>query len=843
MPDRPLLIFPSKTSYKNIGTPRFVPDKMHRPEVRSQKRRIAPQFNNVLESYISDNAVGLHPEHVIVLETTCRIDEFKRITNNIEGLDWLTEIDVEIEPDDNFFNTEKPEKILPGRLYLSMSNRQGLDRLIRLFNLWDGSRNSLPKGLKPLNELFSNIKTLRFWNEYDRMENTGLLDVWKENLDYYKSENLDVKFDIHLWYNSDSNKRQSALEQVVDLIHKENGNVIKFCEIQEVQFLALKAELPAAAIEQITNLDFLEVFKSDFIYQFRPVGQSLVEFSEGSFQQEFVESESRGEPIAALLDGYPFSNHTLLRNHVTIDDPDNFIENYSQVSDFKHGTQMASLICHGDLNSGEGTLGNKLYIRPILKPSLNSASRIESIPEDEFFEDILERAVRRIFEGSQDSEEGVAPTIKVINLSVCDGVQMFTRQMSSIAKVIDWLSEKYNVLFCVSAGNISDPILFNLSLSDFEDMEGNEIAKLTIEKIIEENRNRRILAPADSINALTIGCFHDDFSNIPERLGNRIDLMPDLQLASPISPLGFGYRNSIKPDILFPGGRQLYRYANPAASLSSMPQEPGQKVANAPLNQGDTESFVYSRGTSNSTAIATRSAVKIYKVLSELRDLYKVIDFDEKYFPVLMKALLVHSADWGVSRSIIENSVGEGMDNYKFRKLITKIMGYGVPNINRVLECTAQRATVLGFGEIKAKERQEFRFPIPVCLSGEREVRKLTITVAWFSPINSGNRKYRVANLQVEKPPHSALGTRRIMADWQQVKNGTVQHEVFEGNELKTYVDGEFLSIPVICKEDATGMSYPIKYGLAVTMEVAEGVALPVYEQVREKLNIPIAIE
>ncbi len=59
---------------------------------------------------------------------------------------------------------------------------------------------------------------------------------------------------------------------------------------------------------------------------------------------------------------------------------------------------------------------------------------------------------------------------------------MFTKQMSSIAKLIDWLSFKYNVLFCVSAGNISDDITFNLSLSEFENLSKEERSILTLKK-------------------------------------------------------------------------------------------------------------------------------------------------------------------------------------------------------------------------------------------------------------------------------------------------------------------------------------------------------------------------
>jgi len=121
-------------------------------------------------------------------------------------------------------------------------------------------------------------------------------------------------------------------------------------------------------------------------------------------------------------------------------------------------------------------------------------------------------------------------------------------------------------------------------------------------------------------------------------------------------------------------------------------------------------------------------------------------------------------------------------------------------------------------------------------------MRRLTITLAWFSPINIDNRKYRKANLSIE-PPGDVIGVKRINADWQQVKNGTVQHEVLEGKEVVAYQDDEFLNISVICREDADSLDKEVQYGLAVTLETAEGVGIPIYEEIREKISVSVPIE
>jgi hypothetical protein len=125
-------------------------------------------------------------------------------------------------------------------------------------------------------------------------------------------------------------------------------------------------------------------------------------------------------------------------------------------------------------------------------------------------------------------------------------------------------------------------------------------------------------------------------------------------------------------------------------------------------------------------------------------------------------------------------------------------------------------------------------------------MRRLILTLAWFSPVNAENRKHRKANLSFDPPGHKA-GVKRVNADWQHVKNGTIQHEVLEGSEVVTYQDGNNLKIDVVCREDAHTLDESVNYGLAVTLEVtlevAEDVEIQIYEEIRQRIEIPIKID
>ena len=104
-----------------------------------------------------------------------------------------------------------------------------------------------------------------------------------------------------------------------------------------------------------------------------------------------------------------------------------------------------------------------------------------------------------------------------------------------------------------------------------------------IESIAEDTRNRRILSPAETFNGLTAAAIHQDASTVALNL--LINPYEEEGLPSTVSAQGPGYRRTIKPDVLLPGGRQFLTEklgnAHPKAVLEVRPYSahPGQRVA------------------------------------------------------------------------------------------------------------------------------------------------------------------------------------------------------------------------------------------------------------------------
>lgn len=862
----PLLVFPQA---KTIAPPKgngFPSSQPHVPGHGKQVARLGAQLTALQQEFdrykanVSGSAAGLEPETVLVIEIAGSVNEFRQAVEAI-GLEWLGEWDVDdIPPDEDFFerNTkgEPTGKAVKGRMFLSLGNEGGMRELLSLWEQWKNNQ-ILPTGKTKWRDVFNQMVEIHRWGIEETLRDTGMLDRWRDSLDPI-NPGQPIHCQIELFYRKSEERRAQAERNVSALLEAAGGRILSgFIDIPEIAFHAVKAELPAESIRQLLN-DLnseahdtdIQLFKFHGVMYFRPTGQSLAVSEDGEgVETEISEGLVELPPVAAILDGVPNVQHQALKGRLLLDDPDNLSAQY-QPGERKHGTAMASLVVHGDMASGQSDpLPRLVYVLPIMQPDPHSINRSEHIPDEVFFEDRIARAVKRMFEG-EGTVPAQAPSVCIINLSIGDPARPFIHTPSPWARLLDWLSWKYRVLFCVSAGNYSDVIDIALTGPDYRALTDPRKIEHVLKCIQAQLSGRRILSPAESINAISVGATHSDSSG-NYHLGQRTDLLPGASLFSPVARLGHGFRRSIKPEILFPGGRQLYRTpildSQTLYHLDGSLGAPGQKVAWDSNQAGSLSHTVHTRGTSNATALATRSAARIYDVLDTLRTEHGE-DIPQGLISVVIKALLVHGAkqDDDACKAITA-ALKTPENSRKIKEVMARYLGYGSVEIERVLACTEQRATVLGCGEIRENEIHEYRLPLPPDLSGSQVWRRMVVTLAWFSPVNPDHRNFREAKLELSPVggwSDLPLRIARQDADHNQVLRGTVQHEVVEGSkQIAAYQDGDSILLQVACKKDATAsLDVAIPYGLAVTLEVAEGIQIPIYEQLRTRLRPQVAV-
>ncbi|MFJ6300566.1 S8 family peptidase [Pseudarthrobacter oxydans] len=847
MNDRPLLAFGPPAvgpipSQRQSGRPKVIG-----PSPESQERKFGPQFlelKRTLEAQrvqLASQTDETDPELVVVFDLAGTVDDFRKATARVEGLEFLDEFLGEPTPPDDDFHMEDRDGPTRGKvqesLYVVLSNSKAVDELVRLFGDWRRDPNvTLATGLNPFKRVFAQLRALRRWNAEDRIRETGLLEQWQEELEIVGQFNSSKLVEVELWYRQNPEDRTVAERETRQVLAAAQAEVISTTIIPSIAYHALLVRLPVQQVEKVlaegaANIGLLNLESVMFVSPFVAMSWPPAAAS-GTAAPDFLpRAKPSGLPRIALLDGLPLSNHALLQDRLTIDDPDGFDDLYP-ASSRHHGTAMASLILHGDLSDPEPPLQRPLYVRPILKPD-DFFQNHEKTPENVLFTDLLHQSIRRIFEGTGD-QPAAAPSVRIVNLSIGEESRAFVRRMSPAARLLDWLAHTYNVLIVVSAGNHRDARI-TLAPEEFTDVDSARRAALRSAHT--GSRTRGLLSPSEGINVLTVGALHSDAADDPAMSDLVLDLgSPDLP--SLYGAVGPGFRRSVKPEIFLPGGRALYSRqsaSNTDVALASTPATgPGQLTA-APSRSG----MAFSHGTSNAAALATKAADAIFDFLENPDVRPEPFPFpDAQFHPILAKALLIHSSGWGAGKAQLMDALG--LSSSSARKEITKLLGYGALDRDRLGRASASRAVLIGAGLIQEGQRATYSIPKPTDLRATTDWRRLTITLSWFSPTMPKSHKYRGARLFFTGPGDSEIGATQTEAEHWSTRSGTSQHQVFEGTSALAFADQEQFEIHVDCRDDAGRHASAVRYALVASIEVAPTTSTRLYDQVQQGLRTQI---
>lgn len=769
------------------------------------------------------------PQLIVVFDVAGAVADFARAVEKVPGLEFLAELaDEEVEPDDDFFlvdeHGQRRTKLIPTSLYATFTNAEAARELIRMFHSWS-TTDTLPHGYAPLRDAFRQCRDLRAWGPGDRVRETGLFADWEETVAVVGATNS-ARVEIELWFRGAAAARAAAQDEVGRAVAACGGAVITSSVVEGIGYHAMLADIPYAEVNRILRdgpaaMDLLltpSVMLVAAAHQVGPPTTSGAARADAAARSLPVESTAR----VALLDGMPLTNHVLLAGRLIVDDPDGCEDSYGS-DQRQHGTQMASLICHGDRSVDAAPLTSPLYVRPIL--SIDPLSGRELTSAGELLVDVLLRAFRRMFEG----EQAQAPGVRIVNLSIGDDRRPFVRRMSAPARLLDWLALTYNVLIVVSAGN--HPGDLELGPAIDPGTSDDVVTNAARARQLQDARLRSVLSPAEAVNALTVGALHADAAAGPLP-AHVMDVLPEGDPAG-YSPGGGGFRRAVKPEILVPGGRQVYLRQVPGDTAIRPAQQtavgPGLLTA-APGSGGGTTGLAFLVGTSGAAALTSRLA---HDVLSTLER--EAGDVDPLYHPVLVRALLVHASSWSGPGEALRAALA--LD----RPAFSRYYGYGRLEPDRALGGLPTRATVIGGGVIGDRQRHDWQLPLPTALASSRDWRRVTVTLAWLSAVNPRDVRYRKARLSVT-PAVAPLATKRTQVDAPTTGRGTVQHEVYEGAKAVGFVEGDHLAMQVDCHVDAGTIPAGVRYGLAVSVEVATTLRVDLHEQVRLGLREPVRV-
>nr|WP_281379713.1 S8 family peptidase [Ancylobacter tetraedralis] len=516
----------------------------------------------------------------------------------------------------------------------------------------------------------------------------------------------------------------------------------------------------------------------------------------------------------------------------------------------KHGTSMASLIVHGDLGDDPGPIERPLTVVPVLASPQHL--NVECTPPDKLPIAMVYRAVTALMEGI-DGLPAQGENIVIVNHSICDREAPFAQRPSYWAKLLDHLSYTYRLLFVVSAGNSNDPFILDAyaDAQAFADADPIE-RQVAVLRCVEKAKGRRIiLSPAESMNSLTVGAIHGDGSGAcPNGMTEPYD--PVSGVTNITSSVGLGINRAIKPDMVETGGRQFVQSDVEDGLLSVWAIEHpdiGQLTA-VPDPSGVTNGRLgFSTGTSNAAALITRAAIRLADVAEDIFEENDEVWAESATRAVVLKALLAHGCGWGATGELLY-SLYPGKWQRR-REAVSRTIGYGKPDHTRVVSADGSRITLLADDVINHDELHEYRLPVPRAMINNREIRRVTMTLAWSSPIDPVTKRYRGVLVEVV----DGDGKRKFWDGLDGVKGedgskkvtgpvvdatrrGTLQHIVLEGKKLiRTAPTGDIF-VGVQARADLVAFAnVDIPYALAITLEMGQPVRQDLFADVAARVR------
>ncbi len=869
MAERPILAMPDPERRKPTANQRPL-EKVRPADPNRQAIRLGPKFLRLEKSLrdpqslaeLREDPAAIVPERALVFEVASNIVDFNRAVQVIPTLEFLGEDEGEVAPDQDFFLTDGNNRIeenkdVPRRYYFTIPDQAALEELVSLWKRYKTGQ-SLGKNRAAWKKVFGYLADIRTWGLKDRLTEDATKD-WSERLSSNPIE--PIRFEVEFWYRKKKSRQQLAEAKFRKIIEEQNGQLLDCTAIDPIKYHAALAEVSPKMIQDVLNKSEVRLISFDDIMVIRP--QSMVSGPVEAPLENATDSavrareEETGPPVAALLDGVPMAQHESLTNRLVIDDPDGFSNHYGSAEEQRHATAMASLILHGDLNSPSqvAPVRHQLYVRPIMySQPYGFDSHTEQIPRNRLVIDLIWRAFIRMFDGEGD-ENATAPTVRVINLSLGDPNRRFARIMSPWARLMDYLAWQYGVLILVSAGNILDSIPLDSigSWLEFENANEDERQTILLRAILKKRADRLLLSPSEAINALTVGAAHFDHLEPKGHGGLSIDPYANPFLPNPSSALGLGFKRTVKPEILFPGGAEHVRTKRSHEPIEVMPVKTGNYFGigvASPARTGETNKQINMSGTSVATALATHNALRILESLDTLPDDPVHPKIDSTYHAVILKALLVHSAHWDQTavntlRSILNENGGINWQHE--RNEISRFLGFGCVDIKRVLDCTERRATLLGWNTISVRKTDRFQVPLPVELEGMAGFRALSVTIAWLTPTTLSHRNYRQTKFEAKpgQDKNFSLGVSnsKDQPHHYTINKGTVCHRRWEGKAATDFVDGGNLVLDVICSPTAGELDEDIQYAVVTSLEVGAEVAVPIYDRIRDQLRGAVPIK
>lgn len=867
MTDLPFIALPAPTNVPRAGGGSGPRSQVRTPGRVRQGQRLGGRFTRLSQrlampqgmAELRNDPGSIAPERAVVFDIA-DLPDVKKVYRAFEKLGFELMDEEETAAVDEDFpmrptpaGRDRSDRPAVHRLYFAMPGEQQLRSLVDLWERYQRGE-AFEYGLTAWRDLFDHLADIRPWGPEDRFTAEAQA-AFQEDIAAFPDEPR--RIEIELWYRANAADRARVARSLRQQIAALGGRVIDEREIADILYHALLVELPARAMatlmaEKDRGLAAVDEIMLLLPQTLAPIGIHELEPVAGQGGAAPPEVEDRA-PIVALIDGVPLVGHRALTGRLVLDDPDDHEARY-EPHQRQHGTEMASIILHGD-GRARSSLPHRLYVRPVLIPyEVRDGRFTERFSGEALAVYVVYEALQRMLVGAAGPPEipASAPGVRIVNISLGEPKRRFAGMVSPWARLLDRFAFDYRLLIFVSAGNIADrlPVPGVASTRVFEDMDAAERTSRVLSAVLAEKSRRTLLSPAEAVNVVTVGARHRDavFDGTTGPMSvdpYHVDTLPNVT-----SALGTGAARAPKPELLMNGGRELLRAGMQDDRLCIEPPEFagryfGIEAATA-TRAGGAESYRNVFGTSPATALATHEALRLERALRAMDG----VAVDDEQLALVLKALLGHAAAWDADAgALLDGLVREaGIGSWQHRRTeLSRLLGLGSCDTARVLTASEQRAILLFSGDIMRDRTDQHDLPLPSTLSGKAEWRALTATLAWLTPVSFRHRGYRAAALDLDLVGFeggTAIGAEaeKAQPDHNLVARGTLLHRRWSGDDPAVFFADQGVRLEVSCASPTGALEVAVPYALAVTIEVGAASIIDVYTEIKARIGLPIRL-
>ncbi|RLB05359.1 MAG: hypothetical protein DRG83_02835 [Deltaproteobacteria bacterium] len=536
----------------------------------------------------------------------------------------------------------------------------------------------------------------------------------------------------------------------------------------------------------------------------------------------------------AVLDSGILSNHPLLAKAVgdeiavTLLSSDKIREDRPQ-DDIGHGTKVAGVALYGDIKRciEAGRFEPEIWILSAKVMYKNDMGEAEYNPE-ELLEHQLEKAVKYFVKKY--------PNCKVVNISFGDKhKRMFgNKRQLPLATLIDELAKELDIIFVISAGNL------NPDENGFPDKYPNYL--------IEEKPNVKIIDPASSAYAITVGSVSQEFGPSNVRLDELLVSPAQKNYPSPFTCVGPGYKEMIKPELVEEGGNIIF----PPSSFLKIEDIGGKLIVINPNWLEEGRLFTVDHGTSF-------SAPKVAHYLARLFNHFP------NYSPNLIKALLIASAEIPSDRPPPLNEISFNNSDKDLLNLL-KIYGYGKPKFEEAISSESNHVLLISERNIRPNNIHLYYFYLPREFIEYRGEREISVVLVYNPPIKRNKINYMGMNMEFHLFKNSIVEEVAYYYETLVKKGITEEMEDITPQELKPReidlhpgvqlrkkglhqkgtkiylrqpgIDAEKPLVLAVISQDRWIKNKDYLQGYAVVVKIKHRANIDIYNQIRQQIEI-----